>query len=428
MTSPQSLNPRKISFKDNLLDQLYTDINSELYKKSIDRPFHWEEVDGTSIMFIYDSVRFVSHRGENKIFCEMFNDTTSGWENCESKIGEYLPVMWPIKNARVNTNLLSNFLSHCTVGSVVQKHLNAFYLQNPQYACDPEKKKIINHLSFVCEKKWQHRKRQVSVMNLRGANRFWWSNFVDRSVFRTLVSVVGNRSSVKVSWKDFVDLSSHTQLSKIQENVKNLGFARQSLVNIHLDQWANISLEQAVPNGLQSVWTAVQQEPPTIQETLVNITQRFSLSQSELQTIWRNYTLLKEAGSTWSTRELNMLMNVGVDFCEKSCDGMDGLNWGVGVAQKKKDIKTVLPYIHTCVKLWRASNPDLYRKWSASHQNEWRRTVIAVCKISDQNKTFSVPATPNFEPMRCMHEKNLLNEALEASGVSLDAPKRRRAM
>lgn len=422
MTSPQPSSRRRVSFKSPELDHLYAKVNEELYARNIDRPFHWEEIDGTSILFVYDCVRLVRHRGETKIACEVFNAGTSRWEDAPAEIGAKLPIMWPIKKAQINTGLLSIFLSNCTIGSVLQKHVNEFYLQHPEYKIQTDLKKSLNHMCFVCERKWQHRKGRISTMNARGAIRFWWTNFVDRSVLRSLVSVVGNRSSTCVSWKDFADLSSHPLLEKIQMNLQNLGVARQGLADQPLERWACVSLEQVVPKGLEKHWNHIQNEPFTIQEALVNICNNWTLSSSDSEQVWSNYTSLKNSGDKWSIRELNMLMSVSCSFVE-SADVFDPTPRVDGAR-----VKNILPYISQCVKLWRKSHPQEYQKWSRGNQHQWQSTVLQVCEYSQKNQIFTLPPTPHFEEMRCTHEKDQINNALKENGIVLQSTKRRRAM
>ena len=423
MTSPQTSTTRRISFNDSELDKLYATINQELFARNIDRPFHWEEIDGTSILFIYDAVRFVRHRGEIKVSCEIFIPNC-GWEPAPAPLARMLPVMWPIKKAQINMGALCNFLNNCTVGSVVQKHVNEFYLRHPQYKTQADLKKRLNQMCFVCEKKWQHRKARINTMNTRSAVRFWWSNFVDRSVLRTIVSVVGNRSSTSVSWKDFADLSSHPFLEKIQANLIDLGVARQSLAGRSFDQWACASLEHVVPQGLQNHWNQIQQEPVTIQETLINIFHHWGMSSSDIECVWNNYTALKNSGANWSTRELNMLMNVS---CEAFEDEDDIFQTTPRAPTMEKTIKKTLPYISQCVKLWRQSYPQQYHKWSKQNQQQWRSSMRQVCDYSHEQQLFALPPTQQFEDMRCVHEKEQINNALKENG-EIKPSKRRRAM
>lgn len=424
MTSPQTSTGRRISFKDPELDNLYANINQELYTRNIDRPFHWEEIDGTSMLFIYDSVRFVRHRGESKVTCEIFLPNC-GWGKAPAPLARMLPVMWPIKKAQINTVALSNFLNNCTVGSVVQKHVNEFYVRHPQYKMQEDLKKNLNQMCFVCEKKWQHRKARINSINTRGAVRFWWSNFVDRSVLRTIVSVVGNRSSTSVSWKDFADLSSHPSLEKIQANLIDLGVARQSLAGQSFDQWACASLEQVVPQGLQSHWNQIQQEPVTIQETLINIFHYRGMRSSDIESVWNNYTALKNTGAKWSTRELNMLMNASCEAFETEDDIFQTKELAPIM---EKTIKKTLPYISQCVKLWRRSYPQQYHKWSKENQQQWRSTMREVCEYSHEKQLFTLPPTHQFEDMRAVYEKEQINNALKENNIETNPSKRRRAM
>lgn len=418
MTSPQIVSGRRISFNDPLLDSLYESINSLLYAKNIDRPFQWEEVDGTYMLFVYDTVRFVRHLGHKEIACEEFNSRSLKWEPCSSHVGQSLPIMWPIKNAGSSGVYLIN---ENKVGSVVQKKLEEFYALHPHYRDNKELNAKLHHLAFVCEKKWQHRCRKSQSKNLRGAVRFWWANFVDRSVFKTLVSVVGSQTAFPITWKYFADLTARIDLDQIQSNVERLGSACKLLAAEPYEKWATASLQTIVPSNLLPLWSQIQIEPMSVQTMFVTPSLDYQWSSSSLPKVWDMYDLLKSASSQWNARELNMIVTLA-----QNCEQDDGLSWGAPT--KKLDAKRIVPYIHTCVKLWRRTYPDNYKKWSKESQGQWLQQSRAILEHSCDRQEFAVPPLQSFEPLKSNHEKHVLETVLKENGVDSAAPKKRRAM
>lgn len=418
MTSPQIILGRRITFNDPLLDSLYESINSQLYAKNIDRPFQWEEVDGTYVLFVYDTVRFVRHRGRTDISCEEFNSQRLKWEPCFSDVGQHMPIMWPIKNAGASSVSLVN---ENKVGSVVQKKLEEFYALHPHYRENKELNKKLHHLAFVCEKKWQHRCRKSQSKNLRGAVRFWWANFVDRSVFKTLVSVVGSQTAFPITWKYFADLTARSDLVQIQSNVESLGAARKLLAALPYENWATASLKTIVPSTLLPIWGQIQKEPLSVQTMFVTPYMDYSWRSRNLHKIWDMYDVFKSVSSQWNPRELNMIVTLAENY-----EHGDGLSWEQ--PSKKFDAKNVVPYIHTCVKLWRRTYPDNYKKWSMESQSQWLQQSRTILEHSCIHQEFSVPTLHSFESLKSNHEKYMLETVLKENGVDINAPRKRRAM
>lgn len=416
MTSPQIVLGRRITFNDPLLDSLYESINSHLYAKQIDRPFQWEEVDGTYMLFVYDTVRFVRHSGHKYISCEEFNSQSLKWEPCVSA-DQHMPVMWPIKSATASSVYAIN---ENKVGSVVQKKVEEFYAIHPNYRENKELNKKIHHLAFVCEKKWQHRCRKSQSQNLRGAVRFWWANFVDRSVFKSLVSVVGSQTAFPITWKHFADLTVRDDLNQIQSNIEGLGSARKLLAALPYEKWATASLKTIMPSTLLTLWNQIQEEPLSVQTVFVTPSagQWHSLN---LDKVWSMYDLFKSASNQWNSRELNMIVTLAENY-ERS----KGLSWEA--PSTKLDVKSVVPYIHTCVKLWRRTYPDNYKKWSKASQTQWLQQSRTILENSCAHQEFSVPSLDSFEDLKSNHEKHILETVLKENGVSLMAKTKRRAM
>lgn len=418
MTSPQTVSGRRITFNDPLLDSLYESINSHLYAKNIDRPFQWEQVDGTYMLFVYDTVRFVRHVGHKDIACEEFNAHSLKWEPCVSGIGQYMPVMWPIKNASASVVSLIN---ENKVGSVVQKKVEEFYELYPQYRENKDLNKKLHYLTFVCEKKWQHRCRKSEPKNLRGAVRFWWANFVDRSVFKTLVSVVGSQTSFPITWKYFADLTARIDLDQIQSNVESLGSARKLLAVEPYEKWATASLKTIVPSELLPLWGQIQSEPLSVQTMFVTPHMSYRWPSSNLHKVWSMYEIFKSSSPQWSLRELNMIATLAENY-ERDKNG----SWGQPSA--KLDVQSVVPYIHTCVKLWRRTYPDNYKKWSKDSQGQWLQQSRTILDHSCAHRQFAVPSLNSFEDLKSNHEKHVLETVLKENGVDVNARKKRRAM
>lgn len=418
MTSPQITLGRRITFNDSLLDSLYESINSQLCAKNIDRPFQWEEIDGTSVLFVYDTVRFVRHSGHKEISCEEFNSQSLKWELCLSAVGQYMPIMWPIKNAGASSVYQIN---ENKVGSVVQKKVEEFYAIHPHYRENKELNKKLHYLAFVCEKKWQHRCRKSQSQNLRGAVRFWWSNFVDRSVFKTLVSVVGSQTAFPITWKYYADLTARADLKQIQSNVEKLGSARKLLAVVPYENWASASLKTIVPSQLLPLWDQIQREPLSVQTVFVTPFMDYSLSSQNLPQVWNMYDLLKNTSPKWNSRELNMIAALA-ENCERGGD----LSWDE--PSKTLDLKRIVPYIHTCVKLWRRTYPENYKKWSKESQAQWLQQSRTILEHSCTHQEFAVPSLHSFETLKSNHEKHVLETVLKENRVDTNAPKKRRAM
>lgn len=412
MTSPQTVLGRRVTFNDSVLDSIYNTINDELYAKNIDRPFQWEEIDGTSVIFLYERIRFVRNRLEKQIACEEFNAKTLRWEPCSSAVAHYMPVMWPLKNANAhNVHELNDY----KVSAVVQKYLEKFYQIHPKYLTDPDLKKKVHHLAFVVEKKWQHRCRKSRIKNMHGAVRFWWSNFVDRSVFKTVVSVVGSQTSFPITWQYFADLTRRCDWEKIQSNIQKLGVARKRLAIISPNEWGNVSLQDVVPNKLLGVWGDIEKEPASVQEIFATPLQS-SWHTPNLKSIWNAYSQLKGASNEWDIRELNMIVSIS-QICEETKQ-----------FPQKNDIKNLVPYIHSCVKLWRETYPLEYKRWGKSYQQIWVEQAKQILQYSCEKNQFSVPDVYNFELLKSNYEKNLLETVLKNSGVVLNSPQKRRAI
>lgn len=418
MTSPQIVLGRRITFNDPLLDSLYESINNQLYAKNIDRPFHWEEVDGTYMLFVYDTVRFVRHAGQTDILCEEFNSQSLKWEPCGTLAAQYMPIMWPIKHAGASG---VSSINENKVGSVVQKKLNEFYALHPKYRENKELNKKLHHLAFVCEKKWQHRCRKSQSKNWRGAVRFWWTNFVDRSVFKTLVSVVGSQTAFPITWKHFADLTARADLQQIQSNIESLGSARKLLAAMPYENWATASLKTLVPSTLLPIWGQIQSEPLSVQAMFVTPSLDYRWRSSNLHKVWDMYDLFKSASPQWNSRELNMVAALAENY-EQDND----LSWER--PSKKLDTKSMVPYIHACVKLWRRTYPDNYKKWSKEAQAQWLQQSRTILDHSCTHQEFTVPSLQSFEPLKSNHEKHMLETVLKENGVDMNAPKKRRAM
>jgi len=407
MTASVPSVPQRIVFHDPLLDNLYFNINEELYAKQIDRPFAWEEIDGTSVIFIYNTLRFVRHKGSPIILCDVFDDAQKKWRSASSW-GFAYPVMWPIKNANYPLRSVGNNLPNCTVGAVVAHHVKKFESLYPQYATDKGLAKKLHHLMYVCHKKWLHRKKKVNSSNSRGAVRFWWSNFVDREVFKTCVSVRGCRSGETLNWKEFADLTAHPELAKIQENVRNLGSARKLLRHRSLDEWAQLSVKDLLDPSVVSVWKDILLQPATVQDSLLGSSSPiWGQSPHNMRKVWDRYSVFKAQRSEWQPRELNMLMDLSVEMENPHQEDPFGVQ-----KQLPLSASAISLYVEKSLRLWRQACPAAYRRWSKGERQNWMQTAQEICQHSKATGAFVIPQTAPFDYIRAYYEKSLLNQAV----------------
>lgn len=423
--SPNSKSHRVQSFGDPLLDRLYKDINDDVFSKRLDRPFQWEEVDGTHMMFVYDCTRFVRHKGQTAVHCEVFNPQSNTWERPATSGQAFAPVMWPIKNASVYVPEHRLAQQRRTVNSIVDAHTRAFFEAHPSYNTDTILRKKVLHVELVVQKKWKAKKGRVRGLNARGAVRCWWKNFVDRSVFKTLVSVVGTSTDTRLGWDEYAAFSCLPNLAAIQDNVKRLGVARLCLNRKAMHTWDNATVEELLPTELLDQWGAIQNEPLTVQEALVALVVRSVGFGRKPAQVWSAYTLLKTARPAWKPRELSMLLHAAA--------ALDTRDDFLPCGDSSLSVSACLPHIDTCVRLWRHSDNVSYRHWSTEAQNEWSLMAKDMLSASVACGRFALPTSSHsykekWGRLRAFYEKTLLEEATAGVSVPTVSSSRRRAM
>lgn len=410
---------RRVALKDENLLNVYNAACNELFIRQAHRPFTYDIIEGQPVLFLYDSIRFTKNPSSFNIVAEEWDIQAKEWRPVQRDLYQTdpSPIMWPIASSQ-SSSWICRSLNGLNPDAVLEKHLNVLFQTHPQYKTDAGLQKSVLHLNYIFRLKWR---KIVSKPehSFKGATKFWWDHFVDRSVFKSLVSVVGVKKAKQISWEKYCEFHNNPRLKTLQNTIQNLGPFAQLLSLSDLKFKKEINLHTVVPQVLHEHLDLIQQEPASIQQQII-FDLSIGVNEKDIENTWLQYQKVKNDFQKWLPRELNLLWIA----CKKTTQSSF-----VSHQSDRVVIDHSLQLIKPFILIFKKVYPKGYRYLSFEAREDFQRMVKDVMRESEGCDKIKIPMCSSYDLLRIEVQRQHLQEAIEESSDNKDVvctPKRRR--
>lgn len=394
---------RRVTLKDKNLLNVYNAACNELFIRQAHRPFTYDIVEGQPILYLYDTIRFTKTPNNFKIVAEEWNSHTNEWLPLQRGLYQMdpSPIMWPINSSQSNSWLCRS-TSYLSADAILEKHFNVLLKTHPEYKTDKSLHKSVVQLNYVFALKWR------KILNkpensFKGATKFWWDHFVDRSVFKSLIDIVGVKKTKQISWEKYCEFHNNPFLKTLQKNIQDLGPFAQLLSLSDLKTQKQINFNTVVPQMLHPHLDLIREEPVSIQQQFV-LDIANGVPDKEIEDTWLQYKKVKQQSQRWLPRELNFVWIA----CKKTTQS------SFFAHQSDRIMVTQSPkLIRSFIAVFKKVYPNSYRYFSFKVRSNFEQMVKDVLKESEGSDKIKIPDSSSYDLLRIEVQRKHLQESID---------------